>query len=367
MSVRSGSGPSTGVRGLDGASLPTISVVIPVLNEARSIANCLDAVLAQDYPSHLVEILVVDGGSRDDTRAVVERHRHERSRIRLLDNPSGVIPAGLNIGIRVSQGEVIARVDARAKLAPDYLSKGIRLLQESGASNVGGPVRATGLTYMGRALALVTESPFGMGGAAIRYRESDCREVDTVYLGLYPRAVLAAVGLYDEELVRDQDDELNFRLRSRGGRIIMSPELRTTYDNSPSLTRFIRQNFLYGYWKVRVAQKHPRMMSWRHLVPPLFTLAVLGGALLALASAWGGSVWAVGIGAYALGAAGAALAAGSRNGWRFVPILPVLFAILHVSWGLGFLVGLFRFLPRWFRPEVPPPSLSSALADQWPG
>jgi hypothetical protein len=202
-----------------------------------------------------------------------------------------------------------------------------------------------------------------MGDAALRYQESGSREVDTVYLGIYPRAVLGAIGLYDEELVRDQDDELNFRLRSRGGRVLMSPALRTSYVNSPSLARFARQNFLYGHWKVRVSQKHPRMMSWRHFVPPAFALAVLVLVPLALLDGRFAALLGVVLGAYALGAVGAAIAVGRRGAWRYVPVMPAIFAILHLAWGLGFLAGLVRFLPRWFRPETPPPTLSGVLAD----
>jgi glycosyltransferase involved in cell wall biosynthesis len=348
---------------LEGTVWPTVSVVIPVLNEERSIAACLEAVVAQDYPAGLVEVLVVDGGSTDGTRAVVERYQGQSARIRLLDNPSGLIPVGLNLGIRASTGAVIARVDARATLDRDYLSRGVGLLHETGANNVGGPVRSVSTGFMGRVLALAMESRFGMGSAAPRYQESRSHEVDTVYLGIYPRAVLATIGLYDEELVRDQDDELNFRLRSRGGRVLMSPTLRTRYMNSPSLVRFARQNFLYGHWKVRVFQKHPRMMNWRHLVPPAFALAVLVLAALSYLDRLFAVALGVILGVYVVGAVGAAVTVGRRGAWRHVPFLPVVFAVLHLSWGLGFLAGMVRFLPRWFRPDTPPPSLSGAVAD----
>jgi hypothetical protein len=209
-------------------------------------------------------------------------------------------------------------------------------------------------------LALATQSRFGMGGAAVRYGDGESREVDTVYLGMYPRSVLEAVGLYDEELLRDQDDELNYRVRARGGRILLDPALRTRYLNSPSIRRFASQNFLYGYWKVRVCQKHPTKASWRHLVPPAFAASVLSGTPLVVTGVIPAApLYALGI-VYALGALGAAALLGRRDGWRYVPALPVTFALLHLSWGLGFLVGLARFLPRWAVRDSSPPTLQPA-------
>lgn len=348
----------------DQEQFPTVSVVIPMRNEERSIGACLEAILAQDYPSHRMEILAVDGGSQDRSRMIVESYQQRYPQIRLLPNPAGSIPAGLNVGIRASCGAFVARVDARTLLAPDYLSTGIRLLRETGAGNVGGPVRAVTTDFMGRILALATRSRFGMGGAARRYRESEIREVDTVYLGIYPRSILEAIGLYDEELIRDQDDELNYRLRACGWRILMSPALRTSYLNSPSLRRFTRQNSLYGYWKARVCQKHPKLMSWRHFVPPLFALTLLGGIPLSFLDGWI-AVLTLGIaGAYVIGAVGASLASGSQAGWRYAAVLPMAFALLHLSWGLGFLAGCVRFVPRWFCSDPPPVTLPKILSER---
>jgi glycosyltransferase involved in cell wall biosynthesis len=341
-----------------GAGLPMISVVIPARNEARSIAGCLDAILAQRYPRDLLEILVVDGGSRDTTTEIVRRYASRDSRVRLLDNPSGAIPAGLNIGIRNARGTVIARVDARSRLREDYLETGIRLLMETGASNVGGSVRSVTQTPLARILAAAMESRFGMGGAAVRYRLGGDQDVDTVYLGMYPRSVLERIGLYDEEMQRDQDDELNFRLNENGGRVRISPSLVVTYLNSPSLERFVRQQFLYGFWKVRVCQKHPTIMSPRHLVPPAFTLGLLAAPLTAAARPGLVPIMATVLGLYGAGAIAAAAKAAPRIGWRLAMPLPGIFFLMHATWGLGFLSGLVRFLPRWFRPEQPPPRLA---------
>lgn len=342
-----------------------VSVVIPMRNEERSIGACLRAILAQDYPSHLMEILVVEGGSQDCSRMIVESYRQRYPQIQLLPNPAGSIPAGLNIGIRASCGAIVARVDARTLLAPDYLSTGVRLLRETGASNVGGPVRAVTTDFMGRILALATQSRFGMGGAAVRYRESPLEHwTDTVYLGIYPRRVFEAIGLYDEEILQDEDTELNYRVRSLGGQILMSPQLRSSYSNSPSLGRFVWKNFLFGYWKVRVCQRHIMMMSLRHFVPPLFTLALLVGITLSFLDGRVAALTLSLVGAYIVGTIGAAVAVGWQAGWRYASVLPMAFALLHLSWGLGFLAGCVRFLPRWFCPHRPPVPLPKTLSER---
>ena len=339
---------------------PTVSIVIPMRNEEKSIGRCLEAVRAQDYPPGRIEVLVVDGRSTDGSREVVEAFARRDPRIRLLDNPSGSIPAGLNIGIVASGGDVVARLDGRTELASDYVSAGVRLLRRTGASNVGGAVLSVNPSYMGRVLALVWESRFGMGGAAARYGEATERDVDTVYMGMYPRGVLERIGLYDEEMVRDQDDELNYRLRAHGGRVLLTPTMRSRYLNSSSPRRFARQNFLYGYWKVRVCQKHPRMASARHLVPPAFVLGLLAGPAMAAASAPAAAAFVAALAGYAAGAVGAAASIGRRAGWRYALPLPALFLLTHVAWGSGFLIGLVRFFPRWFTPEPPPPVLARA-------
>jgi glycosyltransferase involved in cell wall biosynthesis len=341
-----------------GSPLPVVSVIIPIRNEARSIGGCLDAVLAQRYPRDLMEILVVDGGSRDSTIEIVRRYAARDGRIRLLDNPSGTIPAGLNVGVRNARGTVIARVDGRSRLGEQYLESGIRLLAETGASNIGGAVRSVTQTPLARILAAAMESRFGVGGAAVRYRVGGDQDSDTVYLGIYPRAVFERIGLYDEEMQRDQDDEMNFRLGEHGGRVRISPSLVVTYLNSPSLGRFFRQQVLYGFWKVRVCQKHPTMMSRRHWIPPIFALALLAAPVAAAIRPGLIPVMAAALGIYGAGALTATVAAARRIGWRLAAPLPAIFFLMHATWGLGFLAGLVRFLPRWFRREQDPPRLA---------
>lgn len=337
--------------------LPTVSIVIPMRNEERCIARCLDAVLGQTYPAHLMEVIVVDGNSQDRSRQIVADYDRRDPRITLLSNPAGTIPAGLNVGIRAARGEVIARADARTLLASDYVRTAVDLLASRRANNVGGPVRSITPTLRGRALALAWGSRFGLGGASARYRESTEHWTDTVYLGVYPRKVFEAIGLYDETILQDEDAELNFRLRARGGRILMSPQLRSDYFNSTSLRRFAVKNLLFGYSKAAVCQKHPRMMNWRHFIPPLFVVGLVLGPLLGRVHWLFAATWTICMGGYLVACLGVTSYYLYRGEGLATMLLPLIFPVLHLSWGAGFLTGIARFFSRWFGHELQPPPL----------
>lgn len=337
--------------------LPFLSFVVPMRNEAGHIGECIDSILRQDYPPDRMEVLVVDGRSGDASREVVAGYARRDSRVRQLDNPKRIVPAALNIGIRAARGDIVVRVDGHTTLNPDYARAGVAALARSGADNVGGPMIARGGGPVGDAVALATSSRFGIG--AYFHFGTDERLVDTVYLGMWPRAVFARVGLFDEELVRNQDDEFNYRLRKLGGQVLLTPSMRSSYQNRRDLRSLARQFYQYGLWKVRVCQKHPRQMSWRHFVPPAFVLVV---ALTGL-STWVAPRAAVAgagvIALYALGVAVASRQAAARAQASTAFWLPIVFATLHVSWGLGFLVGLIRFARHWFRSEALPPELAA--------
>jgi hypothetical protein len=334
------------------SAVPFVSVVIPMRNEAAHIRRCVDSVLAQDYPPERLEVVVVDGESDDDSVAVVQACG---PRVRVLHNPGRIVPTAMNIGIRAARGAVIARVDAHSILAPDFIRVGVETLQRTGADNVGGPMRSVGGGPTGDAVARAMASRFGIG--SYFHFATDDREVDTVYMGMYPRTVFERIGLFDEELVRNQDDELNYRLRKAGGRVFLTTRMHSQYQNRQRMRTLARQFFQYGLWKVRVLQKHPRQMSPRHCVPPAFVAALGGGAVLSLWSPTIACGWLGLVGVYtaALGAATATVprADGEAGFGRIM----AAFATMHVAWGAGFLVGLVRFAPRWFVEEPPPPSL----------
>jgi glycosyltransferase involved in cell wall biosynthesis len=258
---------------------PFVSVVIPMRNEAGHVAPCLEAVLAQEYPRDHMEVIVVDGESDDDTATIARAAAQRDARVRVLSNPGRIVPTAMNIGIRAARGEIISRVDGHTRIAADYVRVGVETLRRTGADNVGGPMRAVGGGLFGDAVATATSSRFGIG-SYFHFGTSE-RAVDTVYMGMWPRRVFERVGLFDEELVRNQDDELSYRIRKEGGRIVLTPAMRSWYQNRQSIRHLTRQYFQYGLWKIRVLQKHPRQMSWRHFVPPAFValLVALAGGL----------------------------------------------------------------------------------------
>jgi succinoglycan biosynthesis protein ExoA len=329
---------------INGTGLPLVSVIMPIRNEVEHVERCLDAVLAQDYPADCLDVVVLDGMSEDRTREIVSGYVQGYPNVRLLDNPQRIVSTALNIGIRAAKGDILIRVDGHTTIAPDYVRQCVAALGRTGADNVGGRMDAESSGLFGEAVALATSSPFGVGDARFHYSRKE-EWADTVYMGAYRREVFDRVGLFDEEMVRDQDDEFNYRLRARGGRILLCPQIRSRYTNRSSPRKLWRQYFEYGYWKVRVLQKHPRQMSWRQFVPPMFVMALLGTLGL---SAFG-VFWPLAsiAGSYLVANLAASLSIAVRSGLRHLAVLPVVFAILHVSWGMGFLSGLLRFANRW--------------------
>jgi glycosyltransferase involved in cell wall biosynthesis len=339
---------------------PLVSVVIPMRNEAASIGTLLEGVLAQQYRGHL-EVLVVDGESSDDSVRVVERIAARDPRVRLLHNPRHIVPSALNLAIRAARGDVICRIDGHTRIAPDYVSAGVEALRRTGADNVGGPMQAVGGGWFGDAVAVATSSRFGVG-AYFHYGTEE-REVDTVYLGMWPRSVFERVGLFDEELVRNQDDEFNYRLRKAGGRVMLIPAMQSWYQNRQTLTALLRQYYQYGRWKVRVLQKHPRQMSWRHFVPPLFVAGVGGLTVLGAVAPPAGMAARVIFSLYLLAILAVAASATLRRGVAAWLATALAFASIHLAWGAGFLNGLITFAGRWRAPEAVPPRLESRGGD----
>ena len=320
-----------------------LSLVIPCRQESKHIGTCLRSVLAFEPPPGGFEVIVADGMSDDGTREIVKRFAEEDSRVRLVDNPARVTPCGLNAGIRAARGEIIVRIDAHTEYAPDYICKCAEVLRETGASNVGGPWVARGKGYLQQCIAAAFNSPFAMGGARGHQKDYE-GPVDTVYLGCWPRKVLEDLGMFDEEFVRNQDDELNLRLLRSGGTITQSPRIRSWYTPRSSLAALVKQYFQYGYWKVRVIQKHRRPASVRHLVPGSFAAALL---LLLPASAFSFAAriaLALLAAAYLLVLIPASVVTAARAGWKLLPVLPAVMACYHLGYGFGFLFGVWDFL-----------------------
>jgi glycosyltransferase involved in cell wall biosynthesis len=315
-------------------------------NEAGYIEKCLASIFAQDYPPDRLEVWVLDGQSTDASWQIVERLFDGRPNYHLLPNPRIAQAAGWNLGITHATGDIIGIVSAHAELSSDYVSTAVETLQRTGANMVGGPMRAYGDGHVGQAIALATSTPFGVGGGRFHYTDRE-EEVDTVYMGLCWRGLYERIGGFDEEMVRNQDDELSYRLLKHGGRIVCNPAVRSQYYNRSTLGGLLRQYFQYGFWKVRVLQKYPRQMRSRQFVPPGFVATLLGSFLLALFTSTGHFLVTLVIGSYVLTNLAVSVWTAHQKGWHYLPLLPVVFATLHLSYGLGFLVGLVRFAHRW--------------------
>ena len=338
-------------------ALPRVTVVLPVRNEGAFIERSAGAVLAQDYPPERIEVFVADGGSTDGTRAALHEMQARHPNLHVVDNPGGIVPTGLNAAIRRASGDVIVRVDGHTIVARDYVRECVSALERSRAEAVGGRMEADGESPFGQAVAMATSSPFGVGNARFHYAGSE-QFVDTVYLGAWRRQVFERFGGFDEELVRNQDDEFNSRIRAGGGRVFLTPRIRSRYYARSTPRSLWRQYFQYGLWKVRVMQKHPSQMQSRQFVPATFvaTLTALAAAAPVLAPARRG------LAAVALLYGGANLAAAAAVFARTrrpadLPRIAAVFAILHVAYGAGFLAGLARFIGHWGSPAGGPVSL----------
>jgi glycosyltransferase involved in cell wall biosynthesis len=343
-----------GRQGLSARSddFPFVSVIMPVRNEADFIERSLGAVMEQDYPHARMEIIVADGNSADGTRALIEEmSKRSEIAVRIVDNPELTAPFALNRAIADTRGEIIVRVDGHCEIEKDYVSNCVRHLRCGKAEAVGGPIETIGRSAKARAISVAMSSSFGVGGSAFRCVKDREMYVDTVAFPAYGREILRKAGPFREELVRNQDDEFNYRIRKMGGRILLAPDIRSKYYSRSTFRSLWRQYFQYGYWKVRVFQLHPKQMSYRQFVPAVFVAALIGTLVLDF---FAGSAWptAAVVLLYSLAAIAAAVRLGSRLSWSEVPLLLASFPILHLSYGLGFLAALYSLRDGWRRPRT---------------
>lgn len=340
------------------SDLPAVTVIMPVRNEEGFIEQSLAAVLNQDYPSELMEVLVADGLSTDGTREAIQRiieqrlgnpsanqngnHHKSKASIQLLDNPQQIVPTALNVGIRQAKGDVIIIVGGHAMIESNYVRECVELLLRTDSDCVGGALDSVGNSYVGSAIAAAMSSPFGVGGSGFRVASADAqpRLTDSVPFPAYRRDVFSRVGLYNEVMVRHQDYEFNYRLRKAGGKILLLPSMRVKYFVRSSFRKLWRQYWQYGIWKGSFLRAHPASLKLRHLIPPVFVLMVTLSALLTLQSdarlllSWVAPL------AYAMFIFVALIAVGRGGKFKYFPVLPLVFACLHFSYGFGVWLGL---------------------------
>ncbi|MFD3922585.1 glycosyltransferase family 2 protein [Streptomyces niveus] len=321
------------------AQPPAVSVIMPVLNEERHLRNSVQHILEQEYDGEM-EVVIALGPSTDRTDEIAaelvrETADSDRARVQTVPNPTGRTPAALNAAIKASKHPVVVRVDGHGMLSPNYISTAVRLLEETGAQNVGGIMNAEGENDWEHAVAAAMTSKIGVGNAAF-HTGGSAGPAETVYLGVFRRAALEQQGGYNEEFIRAQDWELNFRIREAGGQIWFSPELRVQYRPRPSVRELAKQYRNYGRWRHVVARFHSGSINLRYLAPPVAVCANVLGVVVGLAF----TPWALIVpGGYL-----AAIVAGSVPAGRGLPLkarlqIPLALATMHMSWGVGFLTS----------------------------
>jgi glycosyltransferase involved in cell wall biosynthesis len=335
-----------------------ISIVMACRNEIGHIHALLNSLLAQDMSGISWEAIIADGMSTDRTREVLEDYCARHLNLRVIPNPGQIVSTGLNAAILEARGDIILRMDAHTSYSPTYSRQCMDTLLGKEAENVGGPARTRVKGVVQCAVAAAYHSRFSTGGS--RFHDANYEGwVDTVPYGCWKKTTLERIGLFDETLVRNQDDELNLRLLRSGGKIWQNPNILSWYSPRSTILGLFRQYFQYGFWKVAVIRKHRLPGSWRHLVPAGFVIANIAllaaiplaavsasKPLVAMESVW---LWLIMAVFYASASVIASVMAARKSGWKTLPFLPVVFAAYHFSYGMGFLMGLFRFAskPTW--------------------
>lgn len=360
-----------------GSTLPFVTVLVPCRNEAGFIESCLKSILNNGYPEDRLALLVVDGMSEDGTREVLDTYTRTYACLRVIDNPGRTTPKALNLGLREAQGEVVLRVDAHARLEPGYIRRCVEALREYGADVVCGVMRTVPAVEspVGKAIAAALSHPFGVGNSYFRIHVSHPTWVDTVFCGCYRREVFDRVsalecpagnlygslasapvdrqGPFNAELARGQDMDFSLRLRKVGGRMLLVPDIKSDYYARSTMRSFWRHNWNNGVWAILpFAYSDGVPISLRHLIPLLFVAVVLATAAIGIAVR--PFLWLSGaiLGAYGMVNLAASFhVAWTEKSFARLVIMPFVFAMLHLSYGLGSLWGLARLvrLPQFWR------------------
>ena len=321
------------------SSVPFVSVVIPVRNEEQFIGRTLDGILAQDYPTDRMEIIVADGMSDDRTRDIVCQYAQQYPQICLVDNRDRVTPAGLNAAIAAARGEIISRIDGHCTVAADFVTENVRLLQEHPeAWIVGGPMVHSGTSGFGEAVATAMSHPAGVGMATHRFAGFE-GYVETVQFPAFRRWVFDRIGLFDTSLVRTEDDELSYRVLKAGGKMFVSPRVRYVYYVRNRISHLFWQYFHYSFWRIPMLRKHKKPTTVRQVVPLLFftalvALFVAGGWLrqpllaIALPAVYTAALLMVGASSV------------PRLGLRTASLVPLAVLTMHLAYALGLAYGL---------------------------
>jgi succinoglycan biosynthesis protein ExoA len=320
---------------------PTVSIIIPCYNEEKRIRFLLDAVFAQTYPRALLDLTIADGHSTDRTREAITafQREHPDLKLQVIDNSVGSIPAAVNRAVAASAGEIILRLDAHSAPYPDYVEKSVAALEAGQGDNVGGvwEIHPGAETWMAKSIAVAAAHPLGVGDALYRHAK-EAASVDTVPFGAWRRTLVDKVGGYDESLLTNEDYEFNARIRQSGGKIWLDPSIRSVYFARSTFGALARQYFRYGFWKFKMLRRYPGTVRWRQALPPVFAASLVVGSVLACF--W--PFFAGLLGLELLGYFGILGLVGLQLGFKrkeffLVFGLPLAIAVMHITWGSGFL------------------------------
>lgn len=316
--------------------LPSITVVMPVLNEEAHLEASVQSILAQSYPSE-IELIIALGPSSDDTNKIAKALAKKDKRIKLLDNPRALTTVGLNAAVKIAKHEYIVRIDAHSEPEPNYFQDGIRILLEQDADEVGGIMQAKGHSAFQKAVAYAYTSRWGIG-AANYHIGGQAGEAESAYLGIFKKSALERVGGYDESIIRGEDWDLAQRIKRTGGKVWFSPQLKVTYWPRGRFSRLVKQFYSTGVWRGDLTRRDISAASKRYFVPPLLVLGLLVGLILL---AFGQNIGILPAAAYLLGITLVAVLAAGLSLKSRVALVAAL-AAMHLSWGWGFLRGFVR-------------------------
>ena len=330
-------------------NIHTVSIICPVFNEEKYIEACIVSILEQDYPKEAMEVLFIDGNSTDNSTGIIKRYTAQYSFLKLLNNPERIVPYALNKGLEAAKGEVIMRLDAHCTYPTNYISELVRYLYQLNADNVGGvwntqPAKDTPIC---QAIAFASSHPFGVGCSMHKIGASKIMETDTVPFGCYKREIFDKTGLFDTDLVRNQDDEFNGRLLNLGGKIYLIPQVIINYTARDTLCKMRKMYYQYGLYKPLVNKKLGAPATVRQFFPILFLLGLTIGGVVCM-------IWPLLLHFYTsvlllylfIGIVVGSMGAIRAHQPLLALLMPYVFFNIHMSYGIGYLVGIFNVLGK---------------------
>lgn len=335
--------------------MSSISIIIPVYNEEQYIANCLDSILSSVLDFKTTEIIIIDGNSTDKTLEIITEYQKKYSFVKIFKNPHRIVSISMNIGITNSVGEYIVRLDAHSIYPSDYISKLVYWIKKLKADNVGGvwDIFPTNDSLEAKAIAYSTSNSFGIGNAQYKITNKiEPYRVDTVPFGCYKRDIFSKIGLYDIDLTRNQDDELNARLIQNGGKIFLIPDVKIKYFARENFYKMFKMFYQYGYFKPLVNIKLKKPSTVRQFIPLLFVLFLGFGSLLSFLSPLFLFLFILGLSVYfGINILVACNIAKNKKNILLIPYLITSFFLIHFSYGIGYLKGILDFvvLQKWKR------------------